>query len=105
MAVRNHLAMLGMPVPGSREVLPVVESIKVVQLPAVPPTLLQLGLPLAQCGVLPVQSVHPPVLNHGGLQEGAVHALPHVVSVCDYFHLVMYDPNHTVSDLFHRRGL
>jgi hypothetical protein len=81
MAVRNHLAMLGMPVPGSREVLPVVESIKVVQLPAVPPTLLHLGLPLAQCGVLPVQGVPPPVLSLGGLQEGAVHALPHLQGV------------------------
>ena len=50
----------------------------------------------------------PPVLSLGELQEGAVHALPLVVlvvGVCDYFHLVMYDPNHTVSDLFHRRGL
>ena len=72
MAVRNHLAMLGMPVPVSREDLPVVGSGDVVQLPAVPlttPTLPHLGPPLAQCGVLgegvlhqlglPVQTVSP----------------------------------------------
>ena len=43
----------------------------------------------------------PLVLSLDKLQEGAVHALPLVVLVVG----VMYDPNHTVSDLFHRRGL
>ena len=83
MAVCNHLAMLGMPVPVSREDLPVVGSGDVVQLPAVPPTLPHLGPPLAQCGALgkgvlhqlglPVQTVPPPVLRLGGLPEVAVH--------------------------------
>ena len=73
--------MFRMPVPGSREVLPVVGNVEVVQLPAVPPTLLHLGLSLAQFGLLPVQGVPPPVLSLGGLQDGAVHALPHLQGV------------------------
>ena len=36
---------------------------------------------MAKHGVLLDQSWHPPVLNHGGLQEGVVHALPIVQGV------------------------
>ena len=75
MAVRNHLAMLGMPVPGSGEVLPVTQNVQVVHVPEVPSASLQLGLHVAQHGVQNVLGV-----NHGGLQE-VVHALPTVHGV------------------------
>ena len=101
LAVRNHLVMLGLPVPGSTVLPPVAPIVQVVRDAEVPPASLQLGLlPVAPT----VQVVHAaeapsaslqlgPSLTqfgvhnglggiHGGLQE-VVPTLPTVIGVGD----------------------
>ena len=75
LAVRNHLVMLGLPVPGSTVIPPVAPIVQVVHDAEVPPASLQLGLQVAQLGVHNVLGD-----IHGGLQE-VVPNLPTVIGV------------------------